>query len=230
MELWRQIAASEFENVGLAATLVHLAVAIALGQVLAWHFVRYARVISNRRRFARIFVFITTTTLLLISVVKTSLALSLGLVGALSIIRFRTPIKEPEELAYLFMAIAVGVGLGADRMISSVVVFGIVLAFLALRSGSRHRDELQTVLHVSLPAGDRDADVSGSDRLDRLLPLVSAACTRVDLRRVDRHEKDLHVSMLVELQSSQRISELVRRTEEVFPRASVSVVERDPTS
>ncbi len=41
------------------------------------------------------------------------LMLGLGLVGALSIIRFRTPIKEPEELAYLFLAIAVGIGLGA---------------------------------------------------------------------------------------------------------------------
>ena len=40
---------------------------------------------------------------LVITVIKSSLALSLGLVGALSIVRFRTPIKEPEELGYLFL-------------------------------------------------------------------------------------------------------------------------------
>ena len=50
---------------------------------------------------------------LVIMVVKSSLALSLGLVGALSIVRFRTPIKEPEELVYLFLAIAVGLGYAA---------------------------------------------------------------------------------------------------------------------
>ena len=46
---------------------------------------------------------------------KIFLALSLGLVGALSIVRFRTPIKEPEELAYIFLAIAIGLALGADQ-------------------------------------------------------------------------------------------------------------------
>ena len=61
---------------------------------------------SNREEFAQVFPFILLTTVLIISVVKSSLALSLGLVGALSIVRFRTPIKEPEELAYLFVAIA----------------------------------------------------------------------------------------------------------------------------
>ena len=49
------------------------------------------------------------TTMLIISIVKSSLALSLGLVGALSIIRFRAAIKEPEELAYLFLAIGISI-------------------------------------------------------------------------------------------------------------------------
>ncbi|HIE72395.1 MAG TPA: DUF4956 domain-containing protein, partial [Planctomycetes bacterium] len=72
-------------------------------QVLGWHFVQ---VLSNKRKLARVLMFIAATTVLIITVVASSLALSLGLVGALSIIRFRTPVKEPEELAYLFLAIA----------------------------------------------------------------------------------------------------------------------------
>ena len=48
--------------------------------------------------------------MLIITVVKTSLALSLGLVGALSIVRFRSAIKDPEELLYLFFSIAIGIG------------------------------------------------------------------------------------------------------------------------
>jgi uncharacterized membrane protein YhiD involved in acid resistance len=50
----------------------------------------------------------------------------LGLVGALSIIRFRTPIKEPEELAYIFIAIAIGLGLGANQVLATVVGFAVV--------------------------------------------------------------------------------------------------------
>ena len=49
----------------------------------------------------------------IIMVISGNLILSLGMVGALSIVRFRTPIKEPEELAYLFLAIAIGLGYAA---------------------------------------------------------------------------------------------------------------------
>ena len=53
--------------------------------------------------------------MVVITIVKSSLALSLGLVGALSIVRFRTPIKETEELIMLFINLAIGLGLGASK-------------------------------------------------------------------------------------------------------------------
>ena len=65
---------------------------------------------------------------MVITVVKSSLALSLGLVGALSIVRFRTPIKEPEELGYLFLTIAVGLGFGAGfSLITTIITFAILI-------------------------------------------------------------------------------------------------------
>jgi hypothetical protein len=60
---------------------------------------------------------ITMTTMLIITIVKASLALSLGLVGALSILRFRAAIKEPKELAYWFLAIAIGLDFGARQRV-----------------------------------------------------------------------------------------------------------------
>ena len=59
------------------------------------------------------------------------LALSLGLVGALSIVRFRTAIKEPEELAFLFFAIGLGIGLGDNQRLITLLA----LAAGALDSG-----------------------------------------------------------------------------------------------
>jgi len=50
------------------------------------------------------------TTIFISTVVESSLALTLGLVGALSIVRFRTAVKEPEELSYMFLAITIGLG------------------------------------------------------------------------------------------------------------------------
>ena len=60
------------------------------------------------------------------------IALSLGLVGALSIVRFRTPIKEPEELAYLFICIAAGFGYGANQTIPTTVAVIVILLLVYL--------------------------------------------------------------------------------------------------
>ena len=116
----------------IVALAINLVLGLLLALVLRWHFRRYGSTISNRAEFSRVFPFILLTTTLIISIVKSSLALSLGLVGALSIVRFRTPIKEPEELAYLFMAIAMGLGLGADQSTPTFVAGLIILGVMAL--------------------------------------------------------------------------------------------------
>ncbi len=68
-------------------------------------------------------------------IVKSSLALSLGLVGALSIVRFRAAIKEPEELVYLFLIIAVGLGCGANQLIITTIGILFSLIIIMLYSG-----------------------------------------------------------------------------------------------
>ena len=78
--------------------LINLIIAGILAFLLSYTYINYGTALSNRKMFARNFVLMAMTTMFIITVVKSSLALSLGLVGALSIVRFRTAIKEPEEL------------------------------------------------------------------------------------------------------------------------------------
>ena len=66
-------------------------------------YLRFSTSLSNKFDFSKNFIILGLTTTLVITIVKSSLALSLGLVGALSIVRFRAAIKEPEELVYLFL-------------------------------------------------------------------------------------------------------------------------------
>lgn len=100
------------EPLSVSALTLNLLLGIALSVIVAWYYARFGEALSNRFKFARLLPILCLTTILVISVVKASLALSLGLVGALSIVRFRTAIKDPEELIYLFLAIAVGLGWG----------------------------------------------------------------------------------------------------------------------
>ena len=76
---------------------------------------------------------------LVISIIKASLALSLGLVGALSIVRFRTPIKDPSELMYIFVAIAVGLGLGAGQHVLTIIFMVVVCLVAFVHSRVRGR-------------------------------------------------------------------------------------------
>src|SRR3989339_1564606 len=112
--------------------LVNLILAAILGYILSLIYTKYGKSLSNRQTFARNFVLLAVTTTLIITVVKSSLALSLGLVGALSIVRFRAAIKEPEELGFLFLAIALGLGFGANQTAVTIVSFLTILAVLFL--------------------------------------------------------------------------------------------------
>src|SRR5512136_1544840 len=117
------------------ATLVlNLLLAAVLSIGVAWYYERFGMALSNRAKFAYLLPVLSMTTALVISVIKSSLALSLGLVGALSIVRFRAAIKEPEELLYLFIAIAIGLAVGADQRLIAIVGVLLILAFSLARA------------------------------------------------------------------------------------------------
>ncbi len=215
---------SALQDLEIGPTILNLILALVLGQVLAFHYQRFANVLSNKRKFAPILVFIAATTMLVISVVKTSLALSLGLVGALSIIRFRTPIKEPEELAYLFLAVALGVGMGADQRLATAVMLLGILAYMAFMSGGSKRNiGARTLLHISSDLGDRDR----ASTLSALLEAIKPHAAEVDLRRVDVQEDAFEASLIIDLSTNTQLGTLLDSVQAVFPGATISVVEAD---
>ena len=88
---------------------------------------------SNNNNFSRFdtantIPFLAMVVMVVITIIKTSLVLSIGLVGSMSIIRFRTPVKQPEDLVYIFLAIIIGIGMGAQLV---VYTFSGVLIILA---------------------------------------------------------------------------------------------------
>lgn len=136
------LGAINYANWGMGLVLLLLYTAVL--QLLFKHF---ALVASNRRLFASQFMYYSVSIFLIITTIKSSLALSLGLVGALSIIRFRTAIKEPEQIIFLLALTAIAISLAAEQFILStlaVLVFS-VIAILRHRSGKQqwvHQDFL----------------------------------------------------------------------------------------
>ena len=112
--------------------------AILLSLILAYvvklTYTKVSRTLNDKEYFSDTFIPLAIITTLVITVIKFSLALSLGLVGALSIVRFRAAIKEPEELVYLFFVISIGLANGANQFLLSIVATLIIVVFLFLRS------------------------------------------------------------------------------------------------
>ena len=135
----------------------NLGIGLLLAVIFAWLVGKSTRLIVDTRQYLPLFVLLIPTMILIITVIKTSIALSLGLVGALSIIRFRTPIKEPEELAYIFVVVAIGLGLGANQVVATIVGFlVVVIAMLpAMFATSRRVDTRHAYNDLSLQVADQ---------------------------------------------------------------------------
>lgn len=133
-------------QIDLQGFILSLLCAAILSFLVQLFYIRYSSTLSNRKEFAKTFVVLGVTTCIVIMIVKSSLALSLGLVGALSIVRFRAAIKEPEELVYLFLIIAIGLGCGANQLviITTGIFFSLLIIMLYsgyLKSSKKNLDE-----------------------------------------------------------------------------------------
>ena len=132
---------SFLENVGAVSVLdMVLAMALAFGLGLFIFFIykkTYAGVMYSSS-FGVTLVALTMITTLVILAVTSNVVLSLGMVGALSIVRFRTAIKEPLDIAFLFWAIAAGIVLAAGMI--PLAVFGSVLIGVIILIFANHKD------------------------------------------------------------------------------------------
>lgn len=173
-----------------------------LSYLLSLLYIRYGNALSNRKIFSRNFVILALTTMFIISVVKTSLALSLGLVGALSIVRFRSAIKEPEELTYLFLTIAIGLGCGAGLTILTILAFIGFVAVIWFRHRSAKPMEGQN-LYLTIKFG-QESDTTLSEVVEQLRNNLQT----IKLKRTDETEKNIEASFVIVVEDYEQFEKM----------------------
>jgi uncharacterized membrane protein YhiD involved in acid resistance len=212
---------AEFSNnVPLDEFLLNILVTALLALILRAYFIRFSQVVSNRRRFGNNFMPLALGTLLIIMIVKSSIALSLGLVGALSIVRFRAAIKDPEELTFLFLAIGIGLAGGANQPILAVVAIVLILALLFLhrlitkRETSRRSD----LMFVNIQTKKND--------LEGITGILTDVCSFVELKRMDSSAEQMHLSFLCKMEGLDQLASLRQRLQESMPDLQLSVIDK----
>ena len=199
-QTFQEFLATQSIHVPIWGFLLNLILAALLAYILGKVYIKYGTSLSNRRFFAKNFVLLTTTTMLIISIIKSSLALSLGLVGALSIVRFRAAIKEPEELSYLFLAIAIGLGLGADQRTITIFAFLFMMFIIWLKKVSHKSEESQNLYLTVSSHNPVKAE------LEKIIQILKKNCTAVNLKRFDESRELLEASFLVEFDNIDQLN------------------------
>ena len=192
-----------------------------LSSLVSLHYNKFFPHISRSQSMGKTLIMISTITFLIITVVKSSLALSLGLVGALSIIRFRTPIKEPFELSYLFMSIAIGLGYGANQWLptSIVIIFSlVVLTFYSTNSNKFL--EGSYFIYMDFEKSENDMAIE-----DILLGIGQNINVDMDLRRIDRNLESTKITINAIINSNEDLVKLNKDLVAILKPTSISIVD-----
>ena len=194
--------------------LIQLALAFIMATILRWVYIRYGTALSNRRAFSTNFFLLAMTIAFIISIVKSSLALSLGLVGALSIVRFRTPIKEPEELAYLFLTIAIGIGLGANQILLTIIAFSVIVISIVARGHLGNQKEQIEAINLTILS-------TTLDNLDAIISAINPMCKELLVRRFEKSGDSIEIGLRVTLANDSTMQAITSTITEMDNNANI---------
>ena len=147
------------------------------------------------------------TTTIVITIVKSSLALSLGLVGALSIVRFRAAIKEPEELVYLFLVIAIGLGCGAGQIYITVIgtLFALVSIYIFKKFYTKNNLKNFDKLNLAIIS---EKNLSEAE-INNLIDNISGSTNRLELVSLSKSKLNTTINLEIEIDDFKKLNKLI---------------------
>ena len=161
------------QTIGLAelpTVIVSMLLGAAFGWAISWVYRRNYRGVMYSGNFAFTLIMMTLITTPVVLCIRNSFALSMGMVGALSIVRFRTAVKDPMDTAYMFWALTTGILLGAGQFVLAAVALVSIALLLTLMVNVQSKG-LNSYLLVVRMTEDADRAVSqviGSIRIQKL--------------------------------------------------------------
>lgn len=145
-----------FDGASITSIILGIVTALVIGAVIYVVYSKFYVGVIYSRSFAITLVGMTILTAMVTLAISTNIVISLGMVGALSIIRFRTAVKDPLDLLYLFWAITSGITAGAGMYILLLItaVIMILMIILFYNKQQKGRIYILVVHYVGEEAGD----------------------------------------------------------------------------
>lgn len=219
---------NESIQIDLSNFIISLIFVAILCFLIQLFYIRFSTTLSNRLNFSKVFITLGVATCIVIMIVKNSLALSLGLVGALSIVRFRAAIKEPEELVYLFLVIAAGLGCGAGQLKITVVgiIFSLIIIFIySLISKKQKIDYLET-LNLALIINQDISDI----KINKIIERIKEVSKEIKFISMSRTEKNTNINLDVQVVNFENLVKITNLIKEDYKDSKVIVARNNDLS
>jgi len=219
LEALRSLGDPEIAQIGMGPLLTVLLVSLASSLFVAYLYQVFYRARATGSQVYRAFPLMGISITAIFVAVQYSLPLSLGLLGALSIVRFRTPIKEPEEIGFILLVIATSLSAATFNLTFLGLILAVaVVALLLLRArlpliSSRLADGM---LMVTLPPG-------GATHIDGVLQAVRGELPHGALDSVTDGEHEISISYRFSRLDPQRVADICERVRALdgSPRPSI---------
>jgi ABC-type enterochelin transport system permease subunit len=219
-DLLNSLALSDNSYLSLSSFIVSVLLSFILSLLLSKIYRRYSNSFSNPETLARVLPILSIGTTIIIAVVKSSLALSLGLVGALSIVRFRTPIKEPEELTYIFLTIAIGLATGANQYTVAIIGFIITVVCIIINRRLTYKFNNQNTISISI-IGINMSDIS------KTIELVSKNSLSINFHNLstNNNKDNTILNLSIVPKDFNNINLLANELTKAFPNCSINIID-----
>ncbi|WP_438426163.1 DUF4956 domain-containing protein [Aquimarina macrocephali] len=220
-ELLNQFNLNIQENFSISIFLINIVTASVLLYILSRLYIKFGNSMSNRDQLSRVLIIIGVTTFLIITIVKSSLALSLGLVGALSIVRFRTAIKEPEELGFFFIAIAIGLGLGANQLIPTLAGFIVLAIIIIFLNRNKMKGTLTQNIIISLSSNEKDNNTI----VDMVSSVLKNNSNQLEIKRLNSTEDNLSLNFLINVTDLNALQTISKELSDIDKKMNVTFID-----
>ena len=207
-------------QINLQGFVINLILTLILCFILRYIYIKFSTTLSNKYEFSKNFVILGLTTCIVITIVKSSLALSLGLVGALSIVRFRAAIKEPEELIYLFLVIAIGLGNGAGQI--KITSIGVLLSILTIVFFSKKKIQTTINQNNSLQMSISIEEKISEKDVNTLIKKVNSNTLRANLISINKSSNFFSVNLEIVVENFDMLEKINSEIINLHPKANIS--------
>jgi Domain of unknown function (DUF4956) len=203
-DLLAGVAANNMQAIGVLPFIFLMAVSLVGALLSSLLYVQFYSSRTTGSQVHRAFPLLGLSITAIFICIQFSLPLSLGLLGALSIVRFRTPIKEPEEIGFIMLVIATSIATATFKLQFVGIIFGLALVALLVQTSGRWfgKERLDGTIIITVPEQGGPADAAA------LTALVRQQVTRAELESVTRHDGATVVSYVFQGMSPQALNGL----------------------